>query len=91
MSKSNDDDEKCRFGKYCDRHNFVHGAEAKELREKLQDILADLDNAVDEDSVSSLQSFPDEMLSRLEEMLEDVDARDSLAFDEALEDEADDA
>lgn len=48
----------CRVGVRCQRHGFIHGAEAEELRTKLE----------------ALRS------SRVDAILEEVDARDALAY-----------
>jgi hypothetical protein len=48
----------CVIGRYCSRHGFIHGAEAEELRARLEALKDATVNAV----------------------LEDVDARDSLAY-----------
>jgi hypothetical protein len=55
---------RCVIGKYCRRHQFIHGAEAEELRERIEALLAA--GYVDGDAV--------------QRVLDDVDARDSLAF-----------
>lgn len=57
---------------YCQKHGFHHGAEATELRERIEKAIADADG----DAVSA---------SRLEYILGDVDARDSLAYEESKE------
>ena len=58
---------KCVIGEYCSQHGFIHGAEAEELREKLEELLKYYDP----------EDVPAHGLRRL---LEDVDARDSLAW-----------
>jgi hypothetical protein len=50
----------CIIGAYCRSHGFIHGAEAEELRERLE--------ALDDPRVNAI--------------LYNVDARDSLAFTE---------
>jgi hypothetical protein len=59
---------KCIIGVYCRKHNFVHGAEAEELRQRLGELL----NVGSETQHHTLQ-----------DVLDDVDARDSLAYLEA--------
>lgn len=54
----------CIIGEYCHRHGFIHGAEAEELRSRLE----------------SLPELPD----AVRRVLEDVDARDSLAWREVI-------
>lgn len=58
------------FKRYCSEHGFVHGAEAEELRHGIEKILSD---ACDED----------DFRRELRRLLEQVDARDSVAFLEA--------
>lgn len=69
--------EACVFGLPCTRHNgVVHGAEAEELRRGIEKILRDFDT-------SELRDPPrveSAMLRELEQLLVEVDARDSLAF-----------
>lgn len=60
----------CRMGHYCSEHNFVHGAEAEELREKLEKLLV-------EEVSRETRMVPAYLLQHL---LDDVDARDSLAY-----------
>jgi hypothetical protein len=60
----------CVIGKYCHRHGFIHGGEAEELRSKVEKILGRVRG--------------EGRLSRvLRDMLDEVDARDSLALLEA--------
>jgi hypothetical protein len=54
----------CVIGEYCRRHQFVHGSEAEELRSKIEAIL-------EAGAVSD---------QRLRDLLDEVDARDSLAL-----------
>jgi chromosome segregation ATPase len=58
----------CRMGIYCREHNFIHGAEAEELRERIEAML----QAADEDDDSR------EFRSSLWQLLDNVDARDSV-------------
>lgn len=60
--------EPCVIGKYCHRHGFIHGAEAEELRKRIEGLITGHDDIYD---------------SRLRDVLDDVDARDSLALLEA--------
>lgn len=55
------------YSKYCHDHGFSHGAEAEELREGIENIL---------------ESNPseDEWEYKLRDLLNEVDARDSLAY-----------
>jgi hypothetical protein len=79
----------CPLLKYCSLHNFCHGAEAEELREKFT-ILAESLEARDDETVDA-----DMMALDLRQILDDVDARDSSAYSErkAIEEqeESDDA
>lgn len=52
----------------CLDHGFIHGAEAEELREGLEAMISAGDGATTED---------------LQQLLESVDARDSVAYREA--------
>ena len=68
----------CVIGMACERHTeAVHGKEAEELRVGIERIVRDMD-AVDEDD----EPFR-ETRAKLTALLDDVDARDSLAFREA--------
>lgn len=61
--------ERCRVYKVpCPTHGFIHGAEAEELREGIEELLADGEGATAEE---------------LQRLLERVDARDSLSYLEA--------
>lgn len=55
----------CVFGEYCSLHDFVHGAEAEELRERFEKLLAQGGGVEDYD---------------VQAILDEVDARDSLAY-----------
>lgn len=57
----------CVFGKYCNRHEFVHGAEAEELREELEKFAANNNNDAD-------------AIYWARRVLDGVDARDSVAY-----------
>lgn len=60
----------CRIGIYCSDHGFIHGAEAEELRQAIE-------------KLRDARGRPTcEALTRL---LDDIDARDSLAYLEAME------
>jgi len=60
----------CVIGRYCRRHGFIHGGEAEELRSKVEKILGRVRG--------------EDRLSRaIRDMLDEVDARDSLALLEA--------
>ena len=58
-------DRLCVIGEYCREHRFVHGAEAEELREHIEAFINERPRA----SIRDLQA-----------VLDDVDARDSCAF-----------
>lgn len=58
---------RCVIGKYCRRHQFIHGAEAEELRERIEALLG-TGEVIDH---------------QLRAVLDEVDARDSLAYLEA--------
>lgn len=64
------------YAGYCSEHGFTHGAEAEELREGIERLIADA------------ASNPDDGVRRvstrdLQRLLDEVDARDSLAFSES--------
>lgn len=56
------------YGQFCLEHNFVHGAEAEELREGIEGIL---DTMATGDTLTA---------NRLRALLNRVDARDSVAY-----------
>ena len=58
----------CIIGKYCLTHQFIYGAEAEELRQRL------------ELSSSEAGNVGRRTAKRLAALLDDVDARDSAAF-----------
>jgi len=62
----------CRFGVYCVKHGFIHGAEAEELRERIETLTAEI----------TMDAAADLIADELQEILDDVDARDSLAWHE---------
>lgn len=72
----------CVVGLPCDRHaEVVHGKEAEELRSGVEKILADSSNGDDDDASHALI----EIRKSLIDLLDDIDARDSLAFREAAD------
>lgn len=80
--------DKCRVYKDpCPEHDFIHGAEAEELREGIEGLIK---RYVGEDFEEWEMR---DLLGNLQELLDRVDARDSLAFREAAdrEDEPDPA
>jgi hypothetical protein len=64
---------KCRMGVYCSEHNFIHGEEAAELRERFESLLGELTQATNDGSGDA-----DDIAREMREILDDVDARDSL-------------
>lgn len=60
----------CIIGEYCDEHGFIHGAEAEELRSRISRLVDEIGD----------DSSPDIIHDELQEILDDVDARDSLAW-----------
>ncbi len=58
---------RCIIGKYCRLHQFIHGAEAEELRERFEGLI---DTKADDPIDKSVVRY----------ILDDVDARDSAAF-----------
>jgi hypothetical protein len=63
----------CVFGEICARHGYLHGAEAEELREGIEALIAG------EDDVTT---------GELRRLVERVDARDSVAYLEVRRREA---
>lgn len=63
----------CVIGKYCMKHNFIHGGEAEELRQRIEALLSDSENLK-----------KNQLISSINHILEDVDARDALAYLEAI-------
>lgn len=61
----------CRMGIFCSKHNFIHGAEAADLRERLEKLIAECAHA-------TVPIQPED----LQRLLEGCDARDSVAYDE---------
>lgn len=62
-----------RFTERCKEHgNYVHGGEAEELRQGVEEIIKESRQLTDHDN--------GRIIGRLEEMLQRIDARDSLAF-----------
>lgn len=70
------DDNECPMHVSCVAHGFFHGAEAIELREGIEKII--------ENQSSRGESYA---YDRLRNLLEQVDARDSLAYAEMVEKE----
>lgn len=54
----------CVLGEYCHLHNFIHGAEAEELRKRIEGL-------INNDGVT---------VEDLQRVLDEVDARDSVAY-----------
>ena len=59
----------CQMGVRCPVHNFVHGAEAEQLREKLEALIEEAKNR--DSNIGHWE---------LQHILDEVDARDSVAF-----------
>jgi len=64
----------------CHEHGFQHGAEAEELRAGIEKIIKRFDEAVDTDDLMAIKD-------KLQRLLDRVDARDSLAYLEAKDQE----
>lgn len=78
-------DETCRMGVYCSEHNFIHGAEAEDLRERIEKLVYDASKSDRNVGAWELQG-----------LLDECDARDSLVYREIqdgrdAEDEAESA
>lgn len=63
--------EGCTFGKWCPEHGFSHGAEAEELRQRLEALIESLDPD---------HNDSDLFIDDLRAILDETDARDSLAY-----------
>lgn len=74
----------------CPEHGFIHGGEAEELRSGIEAIIAEIDDGEDEDSLGRLRAIGSGLKHDLQRLLDKTDARDSLAFGEALDAENDD-
>lgn len=68
------------YTEICHEHGFQHGAEAEELRSGIEAIIKYLDGERDTDDLLTIQG-------RLQRLLDRVDARDSLAYLEAKDQE----
>ena len=64
----------CIIGKYCSFHDFVHGAEAEEIRSKLIELISKL-RSYSFDREDQFVHY-----SHLEDLLNSIDARDSVAY-----------
>jgi hypothetical protein len=64
----------------CGKHNFIHGAEAEELREGIEKLIAD-----PTEYECGHDLFLGVSVDDLQDLLDRVDARDSLAYREAKE------
>ena len=74
------------YKKCCQVHDFVHGAEAEELRGGIEKLITELQGVADEDDrVSTLLELPERLINDLQKLLDRINARDSLAFLEAQE------
>lgn len=71
--------QKCIIGEYCRRHGFIHGAEAEELRSRIEKILAGIDWEGRQD-VATIAEAGTELDRQIRVMLDEVDARDSAAY-----------
>lgn len=69
----------CVLGRYCARHGFIHGYEAEELRSGVEKLISGCTS-------SGYDGVPSDSLRAL---LDRVDARDSLAYQEASASEPD--
>lgn len=70
----------CRvYREPCPDHGFIHGAEAEELREGIEKMIKDPPSSDHPESQMLVESLVD----ALQDMLDKVDARDSVAYREA--------
>jgi hypothetical protein len=75
--------DQCVIGKYCHEHGFIHGAEADELRERIEQFIESVSFNWEDDYLLEVQD-------ELREVLADVDARDSVAYLEVRDRDSDD-
>jgi hypothetical protein len=85
MSKLKAPTTRCIIGVPCPDHGFYHGAEAEELREKLEGLIGEFDN----DGDSEEEAAGRFVARALQRVLDEVDARDSLAYLEVQGNEED--
>lgn len=62
----------CVIGEYCRRHQFIHGAEAEELRAKIDVVLKSTESS----GVKRVN------IATIQRVLDDVDARDAISWRE---------
>jgi hypothetical protein len=67
----------------CFVHNFWHGAEAEELRERIENLVEKFEALADRPLNDTVDA--DMVAYDLRQILDDVDARDSAAYGEAKE------
>lgn len=78
---------RCVMGHACSRHRGVHGGEAEELRSGLEKILEEYGPMSADSWMRTSAGVPYEELRRaLRQLLDEVDARDSLSFLEVAAD-----
>lgn len=65
-------------GKYCQKHDFVHGAEAEKLRRGIEKLMAKIDDGPGDYDIPR-----SDVLEDLQKLLDETDARDSLAYCES--------
>jgi len=71
------------YANYCAEHGFTHGAEAEELREGIQNLISKWSTEAIEVGATYPERFVE--VDRLRDLLDRVDARDSVAFREIPE------
>jgi hypothetical protein len=69
----------CVIGKYCETHDFIHGGEAEQLRQRIEKLITSLEDLEDTDGIVDA----DLLVMDLRAILDSVDARDAAAFLEA--------
>ncbi len=77
----------CIIGKPCKRHGFVHGWEAEELRKGIEDLISHCED-MKWDSGHSRYDIPVVTVQNLRELLDQVDAQDSLTYLESQKHDA---
>ena len=75
------------YKKRCTLHGFIHGGEAEELRQRMEELAVELEEA-DPWPIEPVNT--EEIAKSIRKILEEVDARDSVAFLEAEAHDEDD-
>lgn len=80
----------CPLAKYCIRHNYQHGAEAEELRHGIENLIEHAEEVKFQSASSLFYELNMVPVKDLQSLIDQVDARDSLAFVEVKQKEESD-